>query len=134
MKTIVLITIAATLLSSATLTSSVGGPLTELLIALLAMWAVGLYQIWSNRFGFLGSIGSIVFSFVGGAAGLLIGNQIMDMALSVAHFQGSLAKSNHPLLYILSVAMAVFTVLGSWIAVQIIVWIRRRHADTRSHI
>lgn len=120
MKIIALLTVAATLLSCATNTSSVGGPLTELLILVVAMWAVGLYEAWSKRLGLLGWIASMVLSFIGGAIGIAIGNMAMETTLSLMHFQGSLATSNHPLLYILSAGMAILTLLGSWSAIQIL--------------
>lgn len=126
MKAIILVTVAATLISSAVDTSSVGGSVTALLIAVVAIWAVGLHEIWSKRLGLLGSIGSIAFSFIGGALGLVIGSQIMETMLSAVHFEGSLAKSNHPLLHISLAAMATLTVVGSWSAVQVIVLIRNR--------
>lgn len=133
MKTIIFITVAATLIGSAMNTSSVGGSLTALLIAVVAMWAVGLHEIWSKRLGWLGSIGSIVLSFIGGAAGLVIGSQIMETMLSLVHIEGSLAKSNHPLFYVVSVAMAILTVLGSWSAIQIIVLIKNRRYGVRDN-
>ena len=49
MKTITLLTVAAMLLASASAESSVGGPITELLIVILAMWAVGVYEADEKR-------------------------------------------------------------------------------------
>jgi hypothetical protein len=47
---------------------------------------------------------------------------LMSMALettmTLIHFQGKLATSDHPLRYIADAAMPIFTVLGSWIAIQ----------------
>ena len=125
MKTITLLTVAAMLLASATAESSVGGPATELLIVILAMWAVGVYEAWSKRVGLLGWVAMIVLSVIGGAAGVAIGSMVMEMTLSLTHFQGSLAKSNSPLLYILTATMAILSVLGSWSAIQIAEWARR---------
>ena len=108
------------LLSSATLKSSVGGPLTEMFILLLAILAVGIYGAWSERRGPLGWIVSIVASVVGGVLAITLGSMASEKILSLVHFQGSLASSQHPLLYILSAGMAIVTVLGSWIAIQIV--------------
>lgn len=125
MKTILFLTVAATLAASATSKSSVGGPLTELLILVVAMWAVGVHEAWSKRLGFLGWVASIVLSFVGGSAGIAIGNMAMESTLSLLHFEGSLAKSDSPLLYILSIVMALLTVFGSWGAIQSLNLLRR---------
>ena len=128
MKTIGLLTIAATLLSNATNTSSVGGPLTAMFILGLAIWAVGLQQAWSKEVGVLGWIACMVLSTIGGAAGIAISSVMMDTVLDVLHFQGSLSKSNHPLLYIMSTVMVLLTLIGSWSAIQILNLIVGRHA------
>ena len=122
-KTIALLAVMAILfleLSGAIPQSSVGGPLTILMILFLAMLAVGLYEAWLKRRGPLGWIVNIIASVIGGLLAASFGSMIMEMTLSLLHFEGSLASSKHPLLYISIAGMAILTVLGSWITLQIV--------------
>lgn len=121
MKTIALLAVVAMLLQALIGTqSSVGGPLTILFIVFLTMLAVGLYEAWSKKRGALGWIVNIVASLIGGFVAVSLGGLAMEMILSHLQLEGSLESSNHPLLYIASGGMAILTVLGSWIALQII--------------
>ncbi|MBX9710843.1 MAG: hypothetical protein K2X60_07410 [Xanthobacteraceae bacterium] len=121
MKTITLLAVIAMwLLAFAGSKSSVGGPLTMMLIAFLTMLAVGIYEAWSEKRGPIGWIVNIVASLVGGFLAVSVGGMLMEMLLTRVHFEGSLASSQHPLLYVLSAAMAILTVLGSWTALQIV--------------
>jgi hypothetical protein len=122
-KTITLLAVMAILLlelSGAMPKSSVGGPLTITLILLLAMLAVGLYEAWLKKRGALGWIVSIVVAVIGGFVAAIFGSMAMEMILPYLHLEGSLASSQHPLLYIFSAGMAILTVLGSWITLQIV--------------
>lgn len=123
MKAITLFAVIAILLlelSGAMLNSSVGGPLTIMLILFLAMLAVGFHEAWLKKRGALGWIVSIVASVIGGFLAVNFGSMAMEMILPRLDLNGSLASSQHPLLYILSAGMAILTGLGSWITLQIV--------------
>ena len=120
MKTIALLAVMACLLFDLVGTkSSVGGPLTDLLIAFLTMLAVGFYAAWSENRGPLGWIVNIITALIGGFIGIWLFSLILEMIMTQIHFQGKLATSQHPLRYVAAVSIAIFTVLGSWIALQI---------------
>jgi hypothetical protein len=122
-KTITLLAVMAILLlelSGAMSESSVGGPLTIMLVLFLAMLAVGIHEAWLKKRGALGWIVSIVASVIGGFLAASLGSTAMETMLPHLHLEGSLASSQHPLLYIFSAGMAILTVLGSWIALQIV--------------
>jgi hypothetical protein len=120
-KTITLLAVAAMLLQAAFgTTSSVGGPMTILLILFITMLAVGIHEAWSNRRGVLGWIVTMVASIIGCFLAASVIGMGMDEMLSLMHFEGVLAKSNHPMLYILSACEGGLTVLGCWIAIQIV--------------
>ena len=101
-------------------TSSVGGPMTMMLIVFIAALAVGIQQAAVNARGPLGLFVSIVAAIIGGAVGVVFASMVLEVVRDIAHVEGSLAKSHHPLLYVLSAAMAIFTVTGSWLALQIV--------------
>jgi hypothetical protein len=82
------------------------------------MLAVGVYEAWGR--GPLGWIINLVLAVVGGLVALSLMGTVLEMTMSAIHFQGKLATSNLPLHYIADVAMPIFTVLGSWIAIQIV--------------
>jgi hypothetical protein len=63
---------------------------------------------------------NIVASVIGGFVGASFGSMAMGMIIPHLHLEGSLASSQHPLLYISSAGMAILTVLGSWLALQIV--------------
>jgi hypothetical protein len=98
--------------------SSVGGPMTDLLVSFLIMLAVGLYEAWGR--GPIGWVVNVVLAVIGGIAGLWLMSIALETAMSLVHFQGKLATSNHPLRYIADGAMPIFTVLGSWTPIQIV--------------
>jgi hypothetical protein len=98
--------------------SSVGGPLTDLLVAFLIMLAVGIYESWSEKRGPLGWIMNIVLALIGGFVAVSLMGMAMDTMLALVHFQGRLASSNW--MYAVSAIMAILTVLGSWIPLEII--------------
>ena len=123
MRTITVLAVSAILLlefSGAIPKSSVGGPLTVLLILVLAMLAVGIHEAWSNNRGVPGWIVSIVASVAGGFLVVSIGSVIMEIVLSRLHMEGSLASSRHALLYVSFAGIMILTLLGSWIALQIV--------------
>ncbi len=68
----------------------------------------------------LGWIVSIVVAIVGGAVGVIFSSMVLDVIRDIAHVEGSLAKSHHPLFYIACAGEAIFTVLGSWLALQLV--------------
>jgi uncharacterized membrane protein len=63
---------------------------------------------------------NIVVSVIGGFVAAGFAGMAMETMLPHLHLEGSLASSHHPLLYISSAAMAILTVLGSWIMLQIV--------------
>ena len=114
-------------LSGAIPNASVGGPLTIMIILLIAMLAVGIYEAWSNRRGPLGWIVNIVVAVVGGCVAGMIGGSAMDIVIPLLKIvfpflkiEGSLAASQHPLLYVLLAAITAFTLFGSWLALQLV--------------
>jgi len=120
-KIITLLAVTAMLLLSVAMPqSSVGGPLTIMLILFLVMLAVGIHEAWLKKRGALGWIVNIVVSVIGGFVTVGFAGVPMEMILPHLHLEGSLASSHHPLLYIVSAAMALLTMLGSWIALQIV--------------
>ena len=126
MKTIILLAVAASLLVAVFgPTSSVGGPMTVMFVLFLAMLTVGIYEAVSNRRGPLGWVVNIVLAVIGGfVAAIVVGTTVMEplilLSSLVFPMTGSLVSTGHPLLYVLSAAMAVLTVLGSWLAIRIV--------------
>jgi hypothetical protein len=100
--------------------SSVGGPMTDLLVVFIVMLAVGIYEAWSRKRGALGWIVNIVAAVIGGFVAVSLAGMAMETILTQIHFQGRLATSQHPMRYISEVGMAIFTVLGSWLTLQIV--------------
>jgi len=120
-KTIALLAVLAMILQGLIgTTSSVGGPLTIMLILFLAMLAVGIYEAWSEKRSALGWIVNIVTAVIGGFVAASFGSMVMEMLLPYLQLEGSLASSQHPLLYISLAAMAILIVLGSWNTLQIV--------------
>jgi hypothetical protein len=118
-KTIAILAVAATLLLDMVgSTSSVGGPMTDLLISFAIMLAVGIYAGWGR--GPVGWTINVVLAVIGGMAGLWLISLALESAMNVVHFEGKLATSHHPLRYIADVAMPFFTVLGSWLPTAIV--------------
>ena len=120
MKTIALLAVLAMILQGLLGTnSSVGGPLTIMLILFLTMLAVGIYEAWLNKRGALGWIVNIVASVVGGLVVTIFIGMAMESILPYLRLEGSLASSQHPLLYVLLAGMAILTVLGSSVTLRI---------------
>ena len=90
-----------------------------MLILFVAMLAVGIYEAWSNKRGALGWIVSTSPRSLA-ASWPLISVAYMDMILPHLDLEGSLASSQHPLAYVFIAAMAILTVFGSWITLQIV--------------
>lgn len=125
MKIITLLTVMAMLLLQLSgPKSSVGGPLTMMLILFVAMLAVGIHEAWSRKRGPLGWIVNLIASVIGGFVAVSFVGVGMEMILPYLHLEGSLASSQHPLVYVLEAAMAIVTVLGSWIMLQVANWFR----------
>ena len=121
MKIITLIAVMAMLLLSVAMpTSSVGGPLTIMLILFLVMLAVAIHEAWQKKRGAPGWIVNIVVAVIGGFVVVIFAGMAMETILPHLHLEGSLASSQHPLLYVVCAAMAILTVLGSWIPLQIV--------------
>lgn len=123
MKYIALIAIGTLLLLELTGSipqSSVGGPLTIALVIFAAALAVGIRDAWLNNRGVLGWIVSIIVSFVGTFVAAEIGNLIFEAILPMMHLEGSLAESQHLLLYVGMIGMVLLTMLGSWTALRIV--------------
>jgi hypothetical protein len=112
MKTITLLAVLAMLLLQLSgPKSSVGGPLTMMLILFVAMLAVGIHEAWLNKRGALGWIVSIVASVIGGLVAVIFVGMAMEMILPHLDLEGSVASSQHPLAYVLNAAMAILTVI-----------------------
>jgi hypothetical protein len=120
-KIITLIAVMAMLLLSVAMpNSSVGGPLTIMLILFLVMLAVGIHEAWSKKRGVLGWIVNIVVAVIGGFVVVIFAGMTMETILPHLHLEGSLASSQHPVLYVVSASLAILTVLGSWIPLQMV--------------
>jgi hypothetical protein len=127
MKYITLIAVIAILLlqlTGAIPQSSVGGPMTLALAFLVAAVAVGIHDAWSKKRGVLGWIVSIVVSLAGAFLAASLGSMVMGTILMHLNLEGSLADTRHPLLYVASAGMMLLTLLGSWIALWIVTWLR----------
>lgn len=123
MKYIALIAIGTLLLlelSGSIPQSSVGGPMTIALVIFIAALAVGIREAWLNKRGVLGWIVSIVVSLIGTYLAAEIGNLVLGTILTLVRFEGSLAQTRHPLLYVWMVVMVLLTMLGSWTALRIV--------------
>ena len=122
MKTIILLAMAASFLVAVFgPTASVGGPMTIMFVLFLAMVAVGIHEAVSNRRGPLGWILNLVVAVIGGfVAASFSGLAIVEPIITLFPINGSLASSGHPLFYVGYAVMAVLTVLGSWLAIQIV--------------
>ena len=119
MKTITLLAVMAMLLMDFLGSkSSVGGPLTDLLVLFIVMLVVGIYDAWSNSRGPFGWIVSIVMAAIGGLVANMLEGMAMETVLTAVHFQGKLAASQWS--YIISAGTAALTVFGSWIAIQVV--------------
>lgn len=121
MKIIALVAVAAILLVDVFGSkSSVGGPMTDLLVSVLVMLAVGIYESWSKGRGPLGWAVNIVLAVVGGVVALSLVGTAMEAVMTAIHFEGTLATSHHPLRYIADVAIPLVTMLGSWLPLQVV--------------
>ena len=107
-------------LSDAIPKSSIGGPMTMMMIVLLAVVALGLYDAWSQKRGVLGWIVSIVAAVVGGFLGAAVASGILGTMLSYLNLGVPLVESQHPLRYIASAGMMLLAMLGAWIALQFV--------------
>ena len=101
--------------------ASVGGSLTVGFAYIAAALAVGIHEAWTKRRGVLGWIVNLVVSFVGVFVCAQLGGLLIAIILSlVANVDGSLAKTGG---LVMSVALAggmLFSVLGTWGALQIV--------------
>ena len=129
MKYITLIAVIAIVLlqfSGAVPQSSVGGPMMLALVFLGAAMAVGIHEAWTKKRGVFGWIVSIVVAL----AGAFLAAELSDLVivpilmllstLKLLNLEGSLAATGGPLLYAGLAGMMLYTLLGSWIALQIV--------------
>jgi hypothetical protein len=72
--------------------------LTDLLVSFIVMLAVGIYESWGR--GPLGWVVNIVLSVIGGLTALSLMSMALETTMTLVHFQGKLATSDHPLRYI----------------------------------
>lgn len=100
--------------------SSVGGPLTIMLILFIAMLAVAVHEALSNNRGPLGWIVNIVVTVIGGFLAAMFVGMGMEAIIPYLRIDGSLASSGHPFLYVAAAAMTIVTLLGSWAVLQLI--------------
>lgn len=104
--------------------SSVGGPMMLVFAFMLAALAAGIHEAWTMKRGVMGWIVSIVAALAGAIVAGLVGGSLVDTVMGVAaqalDLQGSLAETKHPLLYVLSAAMMLLMLFGSWLALQIV--------------
>lgn len=99
---------------------SVGGAMTMGFVVILIVFVVGIYEAASHKRGVLGWIVNIVTVIVGGFIVINIVGLLMDMVIPLLHLDMSLAKSGHPVKYLLTAGIAVFVVLGTWAPLLII--------------
>ena len=129
MKTIALLAVLAMLLVDVFGSkSSVGGPMTDLMVMFVVMLAVGIFEAWSKDRGPLSWVVNIVAAVLGGCVAVSLVGMAMETLLTQIHFEGRLATSDHPMRYVSEASMAVFTVLGSWITLQLIYWLPDRRS------
>ncbi len=111
-------------LSGAVPQSSVGGPMTMMIIFLTAALALGIYDAWVMKRGVFGWIVSIIAALVGAIVAGLVGGTLMDTVMpifaQVFDLRGSLAETGHPLLYITAAAMMLLILFGSWLALSLV--------------
>jgi hypothetical protein len=99
---------------------SVGGALTTGAVVILIILAVGIYEAAANRRGVLGWIVNIVAVVVGGFVVINIIGLLMDLIIPLLRLDMALAKSGHPVKYVLTAGTAVLVVLGTWAPLLII--------------
>lgn len=102
--------------------SSVGGPLTLMMLFLLAALAVGIHDALSNERGVFGWIVNIPLSIVGGLAAASVGGLLGEEILPSLDLDGSLVSSRHPLAYFFLAGVMSLTLLGAWSAI----WLTNR--------
>ncbi len=117
---IAVITVLLLQFSGAIPQSSVGGPMTIAMVLFIAVLAVAIHDAWSRKRGVVGWIVNIVVALVGAFVAAEIGNIVMGAILTLVKFEGSLAKTQGPLLYVSLAVMMLFPLLGSWIALRIV--------------
>jgi hypothetical protein len=63
---------------------------------------------------------SIVCSVIGGFLAVTLGGLVIEAILPLLELNGPLATSQHPMRYVSSAGMMALTLLGSWVALQIV--------------
>jgi hypothetical protein len=101
--------------------ASVGGAMTLALGYCIAAVAVGIQEAWVKGRGVLGWLLSIVVAFIGGILiGGMIGSFVLDLVMTLVSFEGSLAASGHPLLYVMLAVQMLFVTFGAWLALRLV--------------
>lgn len=100
--------------------ASVGGPMTIAAVVFIAVFAVAIHEAWSHKRGVLGWIVNILVAFVSAFVAAELGGFVMVALLGLVKFEGSLAQTQGPLLYVSLVLMTLFPLLGSWLALRIV--------------
>lgn len=123
MRAITLVAVAAVLLIDVLGVipkSSVGGPLTLMLIFFLAILAVGIHEAWTHGRGVLGWIASLLAALVGGFAAAALGGMLLEKVLPLLKLDGPLASSQHPMRYLSTAGMMLVTLMGAWASLWIL--------------
>ena len=133
MKYILLIAVVAILFlhsTGAIPKSSVGGPMTIAFVFFVGALAVGIHEAWTKRRGVLGWIVNIVVAFVGAFVAATIGGPIMSILIGLLFdVRGSLMATGGPAVTIALAGMAVVTLAGSWVALQLVNRMRDKPAS-----
>lgn len=100
--------------------SSVGGPMTLLMLFLLASLAVGIHEAWSKQRGAGGWIVNVFVALIGGMVAASIGGLASEEILPSLNLNGSLASSGHPVVYVFLAGVMGLTLLGAWSAIWLV--------------
>ena len=124
MRYIVLIAVVAIVFmqaSGAIPQSSVGGPMTIAMVFFVGALAVGIYEAVIMKRGVLGCIVNIVVAFIGAFVAASAGGPIMAILIGLLFdVRGSLMSTGGPAVTIALAGMAVVTLVGSWLALQLV--------------
>lgn len=123
MKIIALIAVLTVVLLAASgvlPSGSVGGAMVLGVIYLAAACMVGVHDAWTNKRSVLGWIGSIVAALVGGFVGAAASGTLIEPLLILVPMERSLMASGHPMLYVGLALTMLITLLGAWLALQIL--------------
>jgi hypothetical protein len=100
--------------------SSVGGPMTLVLVFLVAALAVGIHEAWSRKRGALGWIVSIFASLAGTFLATLLPSRVIEPILMRLGLEVPMADTDGLLIYVLLAGLMLLTLLGSWVALWVV--------------